>query len=87
MRKTMLALLTVLAAATASFISAAPASAYDYPYCLQGRQTGYPGDCSYPSYASCMASASGRSAYCGVNPYVAFGAQQQARRKPRYSAY
>ena len=87
MRNTMFALLTVLTAGAASVLSSAPAAAHDYPYCVQGRQTGYPGDCSYPTYASCLASASGRSAYCGVNPYVAFGAQQQPRRKPRYSAY
>ena len=87
MRNTMFAIFSVLAAGTASVLSAAPAAAYDYPYCLQGRQTGYPCDCSYPSYATCMVSASGRNAYCGVNPYVAFGAQQQPRRKPRYSAY
>jgi hypothetical protein len=82
MRKTMFAIFTVLAAGTARLVGSAPAAAYDYPYCLQGRQTGYPGDCSYPSYATCMAAASGRSAYCGINPYVAFGAQQP-RRAPR----
>jgi len=87
MRNTMFAIFTVLAAGTASLFGAAPAAAYDYPYCLQGRQTGYPGDCSYPSYATCMATASGQLAYCGINPYVAFGAQQQPRRRPRYSAY
>lgn len=86
MRKTMFAVLTLVAAATASLLSAAPAAAYDYPYCLQGRHTGYPGDCSYPSYATCMAAASGRSASCGVNPYVAFGVRQP-RSSQRYSAY
>jgi hypothetical protein len=49
-----------------------PASAMDYPYCLQGRQTGVPGDCQYRSYRECMASASGRAAYCAVNPHYAF---------------
>ena len=81
MRKTMLAIFTVLAAGTASLAGSSPAAAYDYPYCLQGRQTGVPGDCSYPSYAICMAAASGRSAYCAINPRVAFG--QQQRRAPR----
>ena len=82
MRKTMLAIITVLAAVTASLAGSAPAAAYDYPYCLQGRGVGIPGDCSYASYAQCMASASGRALYCNVNPRVAFG--QQRRTAPYY---
>ncbi|HKU08847.1 MAG TPA: DUF3551 domain-containing protein [Bradyrhizobium sp.] len=81
----MFAILTVLAAGTASVTGSAPAAAYDYPYCLQGRQTGYPGDCSYQTYAACMATASGLLAYCGINPRVAFGVQP--RRAPRYYPY
>lgn len=56
--------------------SAVPAEARDYPYCLQGRQTGYPGDCGFDTYAQCMATASGRDAYCGINPMVAFARQR-----------
>ena len=82
MRKTLLAIITVLAAGTASVVGSAPAAAYDYPYCLQGRGVGIPGDCSYASYAQCMASASGRALYCNVNPRVAFG--QQRRTAPYY---
>ena len=82
MRKTLLAIITVLAAGTASVVGSAPAAAYDYPYCLQGRGVGIPGDCSYASYAQCMASASGRALYCNVNPRVAFG--QQRRPAPYY---
>ena len=41
MRKTILALMTVLAAGTASMVGSAPAAAYDYPYCLQGRGVGF----------------------------------------------
>jgi hypothetical protein len=37
-------------------------------YCLQGRAWGYPGNCHFSSYSQCMASASGTSAHCGVNP-------------------
>jgi hypothetical protein len=76
MRKITLA----LAAASALFTGAAvstPASAMDYPYCLQGRQTGYPGECSYRTYEECQASASGRDAYCGINPRVAFNQQRE----------
>lgn len=82
MRKTILAVMTVLAAATASLVGSAPAAAYDYPYCLQGRGVGIPGDCSYQTYAQCMASASGRGLTCNINPRVAFGPLPQ-RRPPR----
>ena len=84
MRKTILAVMTVLAAGAASMAGSAPAAAYDYPYCVQGRGVGYPGDCSYQTYAQCMASASGRLASCGVNPRVAYGQQQRRVRQPRY---
>ena len=78
MRKTLLALATVLTAFTGSMISA-PASAQDYRYCLQSRELGYPGDCSYQSYAQCQAAASGRLASCGVNPRTAFGQSSRMR--------
>ena len=81
MRKTVLAVMAVLAAGAASLAGSAPAAAFDYPYCLQGRGVGIPGDCSYPSYEACMAAASGRALYCNINPRVAFGRQQ--RRVPR----
>ena len=83
MRKLVLALMAATAAGAATLATTAPAAAYDYPYCLQGRDTGIPGDCSYSSYAQCMASASGRYAYCNVNPRAAYG--QMPRRG--YRAY
>ena len=46
-------------ALTAIALSAAPASAQDYPYCLQGRQWGYPGNCQFATYQQCLATASG----------------------------
>lgn len=61
-------------------LSTAPASAQDYPYCLQGRQWGYPGNCQFATYQQCLATASGTDSYCGLNPRVAFGAQPQRRR-------
>ena len=82
MRKTVLAVVTMLAAGAASLAGSPPAAAYDYPYCLQGRGVGIPGDCSYPSYEACQAAASGRALSCNINPRVAFGLQQQ-RRVPR----
>ena len=85
MRNTTLAMLVFLAAGTALMAGAAPAAAYDYPYCVQGRGVGIPGDCSYTSYGQCMASASGRGLYCNINPRAAFG--QQPRRGRYYRDY
>jgi len=83
MGKLALALMAVTAAGAATLATSAPAAAGDYPYCLQGRDMGYPGDCSYSTYGQCMASASGRFAYCGLNPRVAYG-QTYAPRGRRY---
>ena len=79
MRNAMLAVLALSAATVASVAGSSPAAAYDYPYCLQGRGIGIPGDCSYQTYAQCQASASGRALYCNINPRVAFSRQQQPR--------
>jgi hypothetical protein len=50
---------------------------------------GYPGDCSYSTYAQCQASASGRYAYCGMNPRTAYGQMPVpgGRRYYRYDYY
>ena len=86
MRNAMVAILALSAATAATVAGTLPAAAYDYPYCVQGRGVGIPGDCSYTSYAQCMASASGRGLYCNINPRVAFGPLPQ-RRAPRYYYY
>jgi hypothetical protein len=68
---------------TAGFIGIAgstPAEARDYRFCLQSPEVGIPGDCSYSTYAQCMASASGRYAYCNINPRVAFSERPYHRR-------
>jgi hypothetical protein len=49
MRNTVFAVATVLTTIVGSMGNSAPASASDYPYCLQGRGVGIPGDCSYQS--------------------------------------
>lgn len=87
MRKTVLAMVTLIAAGVVSVAGSAPAAAYDYPYCLQGRGVGIPGECSYATYGQCMASASGRGLYCNINPRVAFGQQGRARAPRNYYAY
>ncbi len=85
MRMVTSVLLTVMAGA-ATFAGSAPAAA-DYPWCAQGRGVGIPGDCSYQTYAQCMASASGRALYCNINPRAAYGQQQPPRRGRHYRNY
>jgi hypothetical protein len=81
-----LATMTLTAVGVAGLAISTPAAAHDYAYCLQSEEIGIPGDCSYSSYAQCMASASGRNASCNVNPRVAFGTPQYRRgyRSPYY---
>lgn len=79
MRKLGFAVITMLAAGSAIVANPAPARAYDYPWCVQGRGWGYPGECAYQTYGQCMASASGRDVYCGVNPRVAFNRARRGR--------
>ncbi|MBV8926812.1 MAG: DUF3551 domain-containing protein [Bradyrhizobium sp.] len=65
----------VAAFAIGTILLALPASAQtygrDYPVCLHqyGPATYY--DCTYSSIGQCNASASGRSAQCVLNPYLA----------------
>jgi hypothetical protein len=73
--RTILLMLTLPMFGTAA--SASPVS-YDYPWCVMGGELGYSGDCSYQTWAQCLASASGRwQTYCDINPRFRF-AQQQA---------
>jgi len=76
-------MLALTAIGVGSIAGSAPAAAYDYPWCAQGRGFGIPGDCSYQTYNQCMASASGRNLYCNINPRAAFGQQQYPRRHKR----
>jgi uncharacterized protein DUF3551 len=85
MRNAMLAILALSAATAGMVAGTAPAAAYDYPYCVQGRGIGIPGDCSYRTYDQCMASASGRGLYCNVNPRAALN--QPPRRGRVYRDY
>jgi hypothetical protein len=89
MRHLLLALFGLLSASAATMAGAGSAAAFDYPYCIQGREWGIPGDCSYPSYQACMAAASGRGVYCNINPRVAFRQPrpQPHRRGQRYPDY
>jgi hypothetical protein len=59
-------LATVSALAVVGSISPAPAAeTIQDSYCLQGRISGYPGNCEFSSYQQCMATASGTADGCG----------------------
>jgi uncharacterized protein DUF3551 len=84
MRKLVLTAVALIGAGFVSVAGTAPAAAFDYPWCVQGRGVGYPGDCSYQTFAQCQASASGRNVGCGINPRVAF---ERTRRIEPYSGH
>ena len=88
MRKLQLAIMVLGAAALASVSDIRPAAAgtYDFPWCAQGIEAGYPGDCSYRTYAQCQASVSGRLLSCGPNPSVA-AAPPPVRRSRKVQSY
>jgi Protein of unknown function (DUF3551) len=78
-------LLGLILFSAASVITALPAAAQDYPFCIKGCDFGGGrGDCSFTSYQQCQASASGRDAYCAANPYYSANAELQPNRG-RYS--
>jgi Protein of unknown function (DUF3551) len=58
------------------------AAARDFPFCLKGCDFGN-GDCSFVSYQQCLATASGRDAWCDANPSFHQGREPQAARYSR----
>jgi Protein of unknown function (DUF3551) len=55
--------------------------ARELPFCIKGCDYGGGrGDCSFTSYQQCQATASGRLAYCDVNPYFTAGSDGQSGR-------
>ncbi len=77
------ALLAVLALTGVAVFGTGSAEAAPYRYCLVEGFAAGPGTCYYTTYAQCMASASGRRAYCQLNPVYAFAEQNQPVVKPR----
>lgn len=69
-----LLILAVAAFGALAAFSPSPASAffdnYNLPFCMTGGQD-FPGmkECSYPTYAACLATAAGRGTYCVTNPF------------------
>jgi uncharacterized protein DUF3551 len=75
--------------AIGALLAAAPAHAqtYDprYPVCMHVYSGAIGGggdwyDCSFASLPQCRATASGRAATCGLNPYYAFNEMPPVRR-------
>ena len=77
MRRILLVLLAISAAGATEAAAAA-----GYPYCLRGCDFGA-GDCSYYTYQQCLATASGRDAWCDVNPAFHQGRDAQPVRYSR----
>jgi hypothetical protein len=76
----------ILAVATSATIFATeviPVAASEYRYCLQGDDYAGAGDCGFTSQQQCQATASGRTAYCVANPYLANAAVLTTLAKPR----
>jgi hypothetical protein len=79
MRKLMLLPAVAAVSVATLWAASSPAMAQADRYCLQGRQWGYPGNCSFYTYRQCMAAASGTASFCGVNPARAYGDQRRGR--------
>ncbi len=63
--------LVLATSATIFATGVTPVAASEYRYCLQGDDYAGAGDCQFTSYLQCQAAASGRTAYCVANPYLA----------------
>ncbi|ACF03801.1 DUF3551 domain-containing protein [Rhodopseudomonas palustris] len=69
MRYLALAAMALGAFGATQLIGAQPAAAsVEYPYCIQGKQQGFPGDCNYATFSSCRFTASGQGGSCVMNP-------------------
>jgi hypothetical protein len=71
------------AMALAGVATVTPAAARDYPWCAQGGEYDYPGECAYSTYEQCQASVSGRLLFCDRNPRMAYGPPPQPRPQRR----
>ncbi|HLG84174.1 MAG TPA: DUF3551 domain-containing protein [Bradyrhizobium sp.] len=58
------------------------AAAQDFPFCLKGCDFGN-GDCSFLSYQQCLATASGRDAWCDANSSFRQGREPKGARYSR----
>ena len=82
MRTLQLALPALAAMVLAGFATTTPAAARDYPWCAQGGEYDYPGECAYSTYEQCQASVSGRLLFCDRNPRILFNQAQPPQPRP-----
>lgn len=77
--------LAFVTAAVVPLAAPGPASANDFPYCIQGDDfAGGAGECMFATRAQCQATASGRTAYCAENRYLHVNAQLADRHRQRH---
>lgn len=82
MRMMQLALPALATMVLVGFAASTPATARDYPWCAQGGEYDYPGECAYSTYEQCQASVSGRLLFCDRNPRFAYDQQQDPQPRP-----
>ncbi|WP_211909768.1 DUF3551 domain-containing protein [Tardiphaga alba] len=83
MRSFLAATTLLLAAGGLNAIGTTAAEAREYPWCSRTSASGFNPSCSFTSYNQCMATVSGQRGDCMRNPVLAFGEQNQPRRKGR----
>lgn len=86
MTRTQLVFAALAATVLAGFAGMTPAMARDYPWCAQGGEYDYPGECAYSTYEQCQASVSGRLLFCDRNPRFAYGQVQPPQPRPHRRA-
>jgi hypothetical protein len=73
MRNLVVAAIALGALGATQLVTTKPAAAsVAYPYCLQGGERGYPGDCNYPTFNSCVFTAQGKGGNCVMNPRYSY---------------
>ncbi|KYH02907.1 DUF3551 domain-containing protein [Bradyrhizobium sp. DOA1] len=86
MSRIQLVLVALAAMGLAAFAGVPPAAARDYPWCAQGGEYDYPGECAYSTYEQCQASVSGRLLFCDRNPRFAYGPDRPPQPPPHRRA-
>lgn len=86
MSRTHLILAALAAIVLAGLAGVTPAAARDYPWCAQGGEYDYPGECAYSTYEQCQASVSGRLLFCDRNPRLAYGLDRPPQPRPHRRA-
>lgn len=80
-------ILAIIAVGFGVALDTAPAQAWDYPYCIQSRDTAGAGDCRYRTFNECQAAVSGRRGGCYANPWLAYQQPYAPTRRVRRGYY